>query len=82
MSRYKLIVGLSALAFAVPAIAQGAPAQGTVHPRHVTHHAPSHKVSQKTNVHADNSADELNAKELAAIQQGSPAPTTMPTKAP
>ncbi len=83
MSRYKLIVGVAALAFtAGPAFAQTAPAQGTVQPRHVTHPAPAHKMPKMTDVAADHSADQLNAKELASIQHGSPAPSPMPSKAP
>ena len=76
MSRYKLVVGLSALAFiAAPAFAQNAPAQGTVQPRHVTHPAPHHKMPRPTATSADHSADDLNAKELASIRHGVPAPT-------
>ena len=72
MSRYKLLVGLSALALiAAPAFAQNAPAQGTVQPRHVTHPAPPHKMPQPTATSADHSADDLNAKELASIRHGS-----------
>jgi hypothetical protein len=85
MSRYKLIVGVSALAFtAGPAFAQSAPAQGTVQPRHVTHPAPAHKMPVSATVHPDQSADQLNAKELASIQHGSPAPAPTPpaTKTP
>jgi hypothetical protein len=85
MSRNKLIVGLSALAFtAGPALAQTAPAQGTVQPRHVTHPAPAQMMPDMTTVHPDQSADQLNAKELASIQHGSPSPTPMttPTKTP
>jgi hypothetical protein len=75
MSRYKLVVGLSALALiAVPAFAQNAPAQGTVQPRHMTHPAPPHKMPRPTATSADHSADDLNAKELASIQHGMPAP--------
>ena len=76
MSRYKLVVGLSALALiAVPAFAQNAPAQGTVQPRHMTHPAPPHKMPRPTATSADHSADDLNAKELASIQHGMPTPT-------
>jgi hypothetical protein len=87
MSRSKLIVGLSALVFvAGTAFAQTTtPAPGTVRPRHVTHPAPAHKMPKMTAVHPDQSADDLNAKELASIQHGSPAQApaqTMPTKAP
>jgi hypothetical protein len=85
MSRNKLIVGLSALAFtAGPALAQTAPDQGTVQPRHVTHPAPAHKMPDMTGVHPDQSADQLNAKELASLQHGSPAqtPPPAPTKTP
>jgi len=83
MSRYTLIVGLSALAFtAGPAFAQTTPAPGTVQPRHVTHPAPAHKMPKMTAVHPDQSADDLNAKELASIQHGSPAQAPMPTKTP
>jgi len=79
MSRLTLIVGLSALVLAAgPALAQTAPAQGTVQPRHVTHPAPAHKMPRATAVNADHSADDLNAKELASIQHGSPAPTKTP----
>ncbi len=83
MSGHKLIICLSALALtASPAFAQtaapAAPAQGTVQPRHVTHPAPAHKMPQMTAVHPDQSADQLNAKELASIQHGSPAPTPPP----
>jgi hypothetical protein len=79
MSRLTLIVGLSALALAAgPALAQTAPAQGSVQPRHVTHPAPAHKMPRATSVSADHSADDLNAKELASIQHGSPAPTKTP----
>lgn len=79
----ELLIGLSAaVLLASPAFAQTAPAQGTVQPRHVTHPAPAHKLPRMTSVHADQSADDLNAKELAAIQHGSPAPATMPTKTP
>ncbi len=81
MSRYKLMVGLSALAFtAGPALAQTspAPAQGTVQPRHVTHPAPAHKMPKMTAKSADMSADDLNAKELASIQHGSPAAAPAP----
>jgi hypothetical protein len=74
MSRYTLVIGLSALAFAAaPALAQNAPAQGTVQPRHVTHPAPPHKMPRPTATNADHSADDLNAKELASIQHGMPA---------
>jgi hypothetical protein len=79
-----LIIGLSALAFtATPALAQ-APAQGTVQPRHVTHPAPAHKMPDMTGVHPDQSADQLNAKELASLQHGSPAAPmpAAPTKSP
>lgn len=80
MSCYKLIIGLSALAFsAAPAFAQPAPAQGTVQPRHMTHPAPAHKMPDQTSVHPDQSADQLNAKELASIQHGSPASAPMPS---
>ncbi|MGA8197226.1 MAG: hypothetical protein WB902_28135 [Acetobacteraceae bacterium] len=85
MSRNKLIASLSALAFtAAPAFAQTAPAQGTVQPRHVTHPAPAHKMPDMTGVHPDQSADQLNAKELASLQHGSPAaaPAPAPTKMP
>jgi hypothetical protein len=85
MPSIKLIVALSALALAAgPAFAQSAPAQGTVQPRHVTHPAPAHKMPAMTATHADRSADDLNAKELASIQHGSPAPsaTPMPMKNP
>lgn len=84
MSRSKLIVGLSALAFAAgPAFAQTTtPAPGTVQPRHITHPAPAHKMPKMTAVHPDQSADDLNAKELASIQHGSPAQAPMPPKAP
>jgi hypothetical protein len=76
MSCYALVVGLSALAFAAaPALAQTAPAQGTVQPRHVTHPAPPHKMPTPMATNADHSADDLNAKELASIQHGVPAPT-------
>ena len=75
MSGYKLVVGLSVLAFAAaPAFAQ-APAQGTVQPRHVTHPAPPHKMPRPTATSADHSADDLNAKELVSIQHGVPAQT-------
>ena len=75
MSGYKLVVGLSVLAFAAaPAFAQ-APAQGTVQPRHVTHPAPPHKIPRPTATSADHSADDLNAKELVSIQHGVPAQT-------
>jgi hypothetical protein len=74
MSGYKLVVGLSVLAFAAaPAFAQ-APAQGTVQPRHVTHPVPPHKMPRPTATSADRSADDLNAKELVSIQHGVPAP--------
>jgi hypothetical protein len=83
VSRNSLIIGLSTLAFiAGPALAQTAPAQGTVQPRHVTHPAPAHKMPDMTDAHPDQSADQLNAKELASIQHGSPAPTTTPAKMP
>jgi hypothetical protein len=85
MPSIKLIVALAALALAAgPAFAQRAPAQGTVQPRHVTHPAPAHKMPAMTATHADRSADDLNAKELASIQHGSPAPsaTPMPMKNP
>jgi hypothetical protein len=79
MSRTTLIAGLSALAFvAGTALALAAPAQGTVQPRHVTHPAPAHKMPTPTAMHPDHSADDLNAKELASIQHGSPAPAAMP----
>ena len=72
MSRYKLLVGLPALALiAAPAFAQNAPAQGTVQPRHATHPAPPHKMPKPTATSADHSADDLNAKELASIRHGS-----------
>ena len=75
MSRHKLVVGFSALALiAAPAFAHNAPAQGTVQPRHVTHPAPAHKMPAGTATNPDRSADDLNAKELASIQHGSPAP--------
>lgn len=83
MSGNKLLIGLSALAFAAsPAFAQTAPAQGTVQPRHVTHPAPAHKMPAMTSTNPDHSADDLNAKELASIQHGSPAQATTPTKTP
>ena len=79
MSRHILIVGVSVLALtAGPAFAQTAPAQGTVQPRHVTHPAPAHKMPAAKAMNPDRSADDLNAKELASIQHGSPAPGTMP----
>jgi hypothetical protein len=79
MSRCTLIAGFSALAFlAGPAFAQSDPAQGTVQPRHMTHPAPAHKMPARTSSHPDNSADDLNAKELASIQHGSPAPMSAP----
>ena len=86
MSRCKLVIGFSALVFAMsPAFAQTTPTQGTVQPRHVTHPAPRHKMPDMSNVHPDNSADQLNAKELASMQHGSApaAPTSsMPSKTP
>ncbi len=83
MSRTTLIAGLSALALvAGPAVAQAAPAEGTVQPRHVTHPAPAHKMPAQTSSHPDHSADDLNAKELASIQHGSPAPAPAQTKMP
>jgi hypothetical protein len=85
MSRNWLMIGLSALALtAGPALAQTAPAQGTVQPRHVTHPAPAHKMPDMGDVHPDQSADQLNAKELASLQHGSPAqtPPPAPTKMP
>ncbi len=88
MSRYTFAVGLSLLAFAAgPALAQTTPAQGTVQPRHVTHPAPAHKMPVMKDVHPDQSADQLNAKELASIQHGvpaatPPAPATAPKKTP
>jgi hypothetical protein len=80
----KLLIGLSAVVIvASPAFAQTAPAQGTVQPRHVTHPAPAHKMPAMTSSHPDQSADDLNAKELASIQHGSPAPASpMPAKTP
>jgi hypothetical protein len=76
MSRHKLVVGFSALALiAAPAFAHNAPAQGTVQPHHVTHPAPPHKMPRPTATRADRSANDLNAKELASIQHGVPAPT-------
>ena len=79
MSRHTLIAGLSVLALtAGPAFAQTAPAQGTVQPRHVTHPAPAHRMPVAKAMHPDQSADDLNAKELASIQHSSPAPGTMP----
>jgi hypothetical protein len=85
MSRYTLVVGLTALAFAAgPAFAQSTPpapapaptpAQGTVKPHHVMHPAPAHKMPKMTKVSPDMSADQLNAKELASIQHGMPAST-------
>ncbi len=82
MSRTKFIVAVSALAFAVaPMVAQAAPAQGTVQPRHVTHPAPAHKMPKMAAVHPDMSADQLNAKELASIQHGpADAAPAMPAK--
>jgi hypothetical protein len=78
MSRYPLVVGLTALVFAAgPAFAQSTPAQGTVQPHHVMHPAAAHKMSKATKVNPDLSADQLNAKELASIQGASSA-TTMP----
>jgi hypothetical protein len=56
-----------------------APAQGTAQ---LTHPAPAHKMPQMTSVDPDRSADQLNAKELASIQHGSPAPAPMLTKSP
>ena len=88
MSHYKLMVGLLALVFtAGPALAQTSPAPGTVRPRHVTHPAPAHKMPRMTATNPDMSADDLNAKELASIQHGSPAAAPapmapMPTKTP
>ena len=79
MSRHILVVSLSVLALtAGPTFAQTAPAQGTVQPRHVTHPAPAHKMPAATSVNPDRSADDLNAKELASIQHGSPAPGATP----
>ena len=79
MYRGKLIAGLCVMAFtAAPAFAQ----QGTVQPRHVTHPAPAHKMPARTSMHPDQSAEDLNAKELASIQHGSPAPTPAPAKTP
>ena len=79
MSRHMVIAGLWTLALtAGPTFAQTAPAPGTVQPRHVTHPAPAHKMPEATAVHPDRSADDLNAKELASIQHGSPAPSAMP----
>jgi hypothetical protein len=91
MSRTKFIAAVSALAFtAAPAFAQTAPstpapAQGKVMPRHMTHPAPAHKMPKMAAVHPDMSADQLNAKELAAMQHGQPAdsmsaPPAMPAK--
>jgi hypothetical protein len=85
MPHIKLIVALSALALAAgPTFAQNAPAQGAVQPRHMTHPAPAHKMPAMSAMHPDHSADDLNAKELASIQHGSPASTPMPppTKTP
>jgi hypothetical protein len=74
MSRSTFAVGLSLLAFAAgPALAQG-----TVKPLHVTHPAPAHKMPKMAAVHPDQSADQLNAKELASIQHGMPAAMPMP----
>jgi hypothetical protein len=78
MSRYTFAVGVSLLAFAAgPAFAQGA-----VKPLHVTHPAPAHKMPKMAAVHPDQSADQLNAKELASIQHGMPAATPAPKKTP
>jgi hypothetical protein len=87
MSRYTLVIGLTALAFASgPAFAQStppAPAQGTVKPHHVMNPAPAHKMPKMAKVSPDMSADQLNAKELASIQHAMPATTPMPaTKTP
>ena len=57
-----------------------APAQGTVRPRHVMHRP--HKMPATGAVSSDNSADMLNAKELAAIQHSTPAERPMPAAAP
>jgi hypothetical protein len=71
MYRTTFAVGLSLLAFAAgPALAQG-----TVKPLHVTHPAPAHKMPKMAAVHPDQSADQLNSKELASIQHGVPAAT-------
>jgi len=80
MSRYNVAVCLGLLAFAAaPALAQTtAPAQGTVQPRHMTHPAPAHKMPPAQAVNPDKSADMLNAKELAAIQHGTPAESPPP----
>ncbi len=75
MSRYMFAVGLSALALTTGTAFAQAPAQGTVQPRHVTHPAPAHKMPKMDAVHPDQSADQLNAKELASIQHGTPAAT-------
>ena len=83
MSRCTLIAGLAVVGFLTgSALAQSASAQGTVQPRHVTHPAPAHKMPAQTATHPDNSADDLNAKELASIQHGSPAPASGQTKMP
>ena len=75
MSRYNVVACLGLLALVTtPALAQTtAPAQGTVQPRHMTHPAPAHKMPAGQAVDPDKSADMLNAKELAAIQHGTPA---------
>jgi hypothetical protein len=71
MSRYSFAVGVSLLALAAgPAFAQG-----TVKPLHVTHPAPAHRMPKMAAMHPDQSADQLNAKELASIQHGMPAAT-------
>ena len=77
MSRCTLVMGLSALAFAAaPALAQ---TTAPVQPRHVTHPAPAHKMPTPMATNADHSADDLNAKELASIQHGMPAPSARGT---
>ncbi len=85
MSQRSFIFGLAALALAAgPAFAQATP--GATQPRHVTHPAPEHKMhaakAATGTPHPDQSADQLNAKELASIQSGAPAAPPAPAPAP
>jgi hypothetical protein len=92
MSRYKLVVGLAALALAAgPAFAQTTPAAKppapAPAPMQSPHHAHPARVAARGKVvaasgNADMSADALNAKELSTLQTAGAAPMTpMPAPA-
>jgi len=97
MSRYKLVVGLAALALAAgPAFAQTTPAAPATPaakppaPMQAPHHAHPARVAARSKVVAasgnpDMSADALNAKELSTLgsaPMAAPAPAPAPAKKP